>query len=42
MRAGAAVLIVTSAIVIGLIARFAIRLWMQERAAEGVESADRA
>lgn len=40
MRAGAAVLIVTSAIVIGLIARFALRLWMQERAAEAAKGAD--
>jgi hypothetical protein len=40
MRAGAAVLIVTSTIVIGAIARFAIRMWLQERAAEGAKGAD--
>jgi len=36
IRAGAGVLIVVSAIVIGAIVRFAVRLW----AAEGTESAE--
>ena len=33
MRAGAAVLILVSTIVIGLIARFAIKLWREEQRA---------
>lgn len=37
MRAGAGVLILVTAIVIGAIVRFAIKLW----AAEGTESAER-
>lgn len=40
MRAGAAVLIVTSTLVLGAIARAAIRMWMQERAAESVKGVD--
>jgi len=40
MRAGAAVLIVTSTIVMGAIARFAIRIWMRERAADNAKGAD--
>jgi hypothetical protein len=34
MRAGAAVLIITVAIVIGVIVRFGYRLWVEERGAE--------
>jgi hypothetical protein len=34
MRAGAGVLILVSAVVIGVIVRFAIRLWAAERAEE--------
>lgn len=40
IRAGAIVLIAVTAVVVGAIARFAIRLWAAERATEGTESAN--